>query len=116
MAMKNGSMALEADGKVVAWQRAFGPTSCGHKTALRFRGLTAPLVMGAIAGAGGSGRLASFIFCRNQDGKAIQRVSTDGSAITGKPVAVGNGGFGGGDTHRRCYRLSARMIDRNIFK
>ncbi len=76
----------EADSKVVAWQRPSGQPQW-TQDALRFRGLTAPLVMGASLVLGDDFGFVHFL--SQQDGKAIQRVSTDGSAITGKPVAVG---------------------------
>ena len=76
----------EADSKVVAWQRPSGQPQW-TQDALRFRGLTAPLVMGTSLVLGDDFGFVHFL--SQQDGKAIQRVSTDGSAITGKPVAVG---------------------------
>lgn len=76
----------EADSKVVAWQRTSGQPQW-TQDALRFRGLTAPLVMGTSLVLGDDFGLLHFLSL--QDGKAVQRVNTDGSAITGQPVAVG---------------------------
>ena len=54
---------------------------------MRFRGLSAPLVLGRSVVMGDDNGLVHFL--SRQDGQALQRLSTDGSAITGRPVAVG---------------------------
>lgn len=76
----------ESDSKVVAWQRQGGQPAWTQE-ALRFRGLTAPLVMGRSVVMGDDNGLVHFL--SRQDGQPLQRLSTDGSAIAGKPVAVG---------------------------
>jgi outer membrane protein assembly factor BamB len=77
---------VESDSKVLAWQRQSGQPAWSQE-ALRFRGLSAPLVMGRFLVLGDDKGLVHFL--SRQDGQALQRLSTDGSAITGKPVAAG---------------------------
>jgi outer membrane protein assembly factor BamB len=77
---------VESDSKVLAWQRQDGQP-VWTQDALRFRGLSAPLVMGRSVVMGDDNGLVHFL--SRQDGQALQRWSTDGSAITGKPVAAG---------------------------
>jgi len=76
----------ESDSKVVAWQRPSGQPAWTQE-ALRFRGLTAPLVLGRSVVLGDGKGLLHFL--SRQDGQPLQRLSTDGSAIVGKPVAAG---------------------------
>jgi outer membrane protein assembly factor BamB len=78
--------AVESDGKVVTWTRADG-TSDWSSVQLRFRGLTAPLVVGrsiAIGDAAGFVHLLS-----REDGTLVNRLTTDGSAIVATPTLVG---------------------------
>ncbi|MBP8148466.1 MAG: outer membrane protein assembly factor BamB [Limnohabitans sp.] len=75
----------ESDSKVQAWQRQNGQPVWTQE-ALRFRGLTAPVVVGRAVVLGDEGGLLHFL--NHQDGLPLQRVSTDGSAITGRPVVV----------------------------
>ena len=77
---------VESDSKVLAWQRQGGQPAW-TQDALRFRGLSAPLVLGRSVVMGDDNGLVHFL--SRQDGQALQRLSTDGSAITGKPVAAG---------------------------
>jgi outer membrane protein assembly factor BamB len=77
---------VESDSKVLAWQRQGGQPAW-TQDALRFRGLSAPLVLGRSVVLGDDTGLVHFL--SRQDGQALQRLSTDGSAITGKPVLVG---------------------------
>jgi outer membrane protein assembly factor BamB len=77
---------VESDSKVLAWQRQGGQPAW-TQDALRFRGLSAPLVLGRSVVVGDDNGLVHFL--SRQDGQALQRLSTDGSAITGKPVVVG---------------------------
>lgn len=77
---------VESDDKVLAWQRQSG-TPAWTQEGLRFRGLTAPLVLGRSVVAGDD--MGQVHFLSRQDGQPLQRLSTDGSAITGKPVAAG---------------------------
>lgn len=76
----------ESDSKVVAWQRQGGQPAWTQE-GLRFRGLTAPLVLGRSVVLGDDKGLLHFL--SRQDGQLLQRLSTDGSAIVGKPVAAG---------------------------
>ena len=78
---------VESDGKVIAWQRADGERAWTAED-LRYRGLTAPLVVGrsiAIGDATGFVHLLS-----RQDGTVLNRLSTDGSGIAATPVLVGD--------------------------
>jgi outer membrane assembly lipoprotein YfgL len=77
---------VESDSKVLAWQRQ-GGQPVWTQDALRFRGLSAPLVLGRSVVLGDDTGLVHFL--SRQDGQALQRLTTDGSAITGKPVLVG---------------------------
>ena len=77
---------VESDSKVLAWQRQGGQPSWTQE-ALRFRGLSAPTVFGRSVVVGDDNGLLHFL--SRQDGQVMQRVSTDGSAITGKPFLVG---------------------------
>jgi outer membrane assembly lipoprotein YfgL len=76
----------ESDSKVLAWKRQ-GGQPVWTQDVLRFRGLSAPLVLGRSVVLGDDNGLVHFL--SRQDGQALQRLSTDGSAITGKPVAAG---------------------------
>jgi len=77
---------VESDSKVMAWQRQSGELAWSQE-ALRFRGLSAPLVFGSSVVMGDDNGLLHFL--SRQDGQNVQRLSTDGSAITGKPVLAG---------------------------
>jgi outer membrane assembly lipoprotein YfgL len=76
----------ESDSKVFAWQRQSGQPAWTQE-ALRFRGLTAPLVLGRSVVLGDD--KGNVHFLSRQDGQNLQRLSTDGSAIVGRPVAAG---------------------------
>ena len=78
--------AVESDGKVVTWKRADGESGWRSEQ-LRFRGLTAPRVVGrsiAIGDASGFVHLLS-----REDGTLVNRLATDGSAIVATPTLVG---------------------------
>lgn len=77
----------EADGTVNAWKRADGERLWSTDK-LRFRSLSAPLVVGrSIA----IGDFAGFVhLLSREDGSLLNRLSTDGSAIASSPVLVGN--------------------------
>ena len=77
----------ESDGTVQAWVRADGARA--WKTdALRYRGLTTPVVVGrSIAVGDMSGIL--HLLARN-DGALLNRITTDGSAIAAAPALVNN--------------------------
>jgi outer membrane protein assembly factor BamB len=82
---ENLIFGAESDSKVHAWQRQGGQIAWSQE-GLRFRGLTAPLVLGRSVVLGDENGLLHFL--SRQDGKPLLRVVTDGSAIVGRPVAV----------------------------
>ena len=77
---------VESDGKVLAWQRTSG-TLQWTQEALRFRGLSLPLLWGSALVVGDQDGWVHAL--SPQDGQALQRIGTDGSAVTGRPVAAG---------------------------
>ena len=77
----------ESDGKVVAWRRIDGER-VWTSDRLKFRGLTAPLVIGRSVAVGDSQGFLHLL--SKQDGSTLGRVATDGSAIVAAPVLVGN--------------------------
>ena len=79
-------VGVESDGKVLAWQRSTG-NPLWTQEALRFRGLSLPLLLNKAVVVGDQEGWVHFL--SPQDGKPLQRVATDGSAITGKPVLAG---------------------------
>jgi outer membrane assembly lipoprotein YfgL len=78
--------AVESDGKVQSLSRADGQTGWTNDS-LRFRGLTAPLVLGRSVVVGDAQGYVHFL--SRKDGHVLQRLSTDGSAIAMAPVQVG---------------------------
>jgi outer membrane protein assembly factor BamB len=77
----------EADGRVVAWRRENGERAWVNEQ-LRYRGLTAPLLLGRSVVVGDSTGLVHFL--SREDGSLLNRLSTDGSAIAAAPVVAGN--------------------------
>lgn len=77
---------VESDGKVLAWQRQSG-APLWTQDALRFRGLSLPLAWSNHLVVGDQEGWVHFL--APQNGQILQRTSTDGSAIIGQPVAVG---------------------------
>lgn len=77
----------ESDGVVQAWRRTDGERAWTTDS-LRFRHLTAPLVVGrSIA----IGDFTGFIhLLSREDGSALGRLTTDGSAIAAAPALAGN--------------------------
>lgn len=76
----------ESDGRLIAWRRTDGERLWLSER-LRFRTLTAPVLVGrALAIGDDSGTLH---FVSSQDGSPLNRVSTDGSEIVTAPVLVG---------------------------
>ena len=77
---------VESDSKVQAWQRSSGAPSWTQDS-LRFRGLSWPMAsaQGVVVG----DEQGWLHVLSKQDGQPLQRLATDGSAITGKPVQVG---------------------------
>ena len=77
---------VESDGKLQAWQRTSGALLWTQE-ALRFRELSMPLAWGQALVVGD---LDGWVHALSpQNGQPLQRIGTDGSAITGRPVAVG---------------------------
>ena len=78
---------IEADGLVQAWRLADGEKVWSHEQ-LRFRDLTAPLVIGRSVAVGD---LQGFVhLLSREDGKVLARLSTDGTAVASRPVVAGN--------------------------
>ncbi len=77
---------VESDGKLQAWQRTSG-VPLWSQEALRFRGLSLPLAWGQALVVGDQEGWVHAL--SPQNGQPLQRIATDGSAITGRPVAVG---------------------------
>lgn len=76
---------VEAEGRVIAWGRADGQVAWSSDR-LRYRYLTAPLVLGRSVVVGDeSGQLH---FLARTDGTVLKRLSTDGSAIKAAPVVA----------------------------
>jgi outer membrane protein assembly factor BamB len=76
----------EADGRLLVWQRASGE-KVWEVERLKFRDLTAPLVLGRLLVVGdqsGQVHLLSSV-----DGSELTRLSTDGSAVLAQPVLSG---------------------------
>lgn len=77
---------VEGDGKLIAWRRADGEITWVSDL-LRYRNLTAPLVVGRSIAVGDDAGLVHLL--SREDGAALARVSTDGSAIVATPVLAG---------------------------
>lgn len=77
----------EADGTVQAWLRADG-TRAWKSEALRYRGLSAPVVIGRSIAVGDFSGIVHLL--SRTDGTLLNRVSTDGSAIAAAPLLAGN--------------------------
>lgn len=76
----------ESDGQVQAWRLAGGDRAWNYDQ-LRFRDLTAPLVIGRSVAVGD---LQGFVhLLSREDGTPLGRISTDGSAVMATPVLVG---------------------------
>lgn len=76
----------ETDGRIRAWERASGKALWTSER-LRWRQLSGPLLLGrsvVVGDANGSVHLLS-----REDGAPLNRLSTDGSAITATPVVAG---------------------------
>ncbi|MHB1200547.1 MAG: outer membrane protein assembly factor BamB [Polaromonas sp.] len=77
----------EADGTVIAWRRTDGERMWSTDR-LRYRSLTAPLVVGRSVAIGD---FTGFIhLLSREDGSLLNRLPTDGSAIAATPVLAGN--------------------------
>ena len=77
----------ESDGKVVAWQRADGERAWSTDR-LKYRGLTAPLVAGRSVVVGDSTGFVHLL--SREDGAALNRLPTDGTAVVSAPVLAGD--------------------------
>ena len=77
----------ESNGTVVAWNRADGERAWNVER-LRYRHLSAPLVLGRSIAFGDDSGLVHML--SREDGSAVNRLNTDGSAITVAPVVVGD--------------------------
>jgi outer membrane assembly lipoprotein YfgL len=77
---------VESDSKVLAWNRQNGQPAWSED-ALRFRGLGAPLVMGKALVIGDDAGLLHFL--SRENGKVLQRLSTDSSAVAMRPALAG---------------------------
>ena len=77
----------ENDGNVLAWNRVDGERLWSSER-LRYRTLSAPLAVGRSVVVGDGTGLVHFL--SREDGSALTRVSTDGSAIAADPVLAGN--------------------------
>jgi outer membrane assembly lipoprotein YfgL len=77
----------ESSGLVNSWNRADGERSWSNET-LRYRHLGAPMVLGRSVVFGDETGLV-FMLSR-EDGTPVNRLTTDGSAITVAPVVVGD--------------------------
>ena len=77
----------ESDGTVQTWRRADGERVWTNPN-LRYRSLTAPLVVGRSIAIGDFSGLIHLL--SREDGSMLNRLSTDGSAIAAAPVLAGN--------------------------
>lgn len=77
----------EADGRVLAWQRASGERGW-EVDRLKHRGLTAPLAVGRVVALGDS--LGFVHLLSREDGSEMTRMTADGSAIVVAPVLAGD--------------------------
>lgn len=77
----------ESDGVVSAWRRTDGERAWTTDT-LRYRKLTAPLVIGRSVAIGDGAGLVHLL--SRENGAALNRLTTDGSGIAAAPVLAGN--------------------------
>jgi outer membrane protein assembly factor BamB len=76
----------ESDGKIIAWHRADGERSWESER-LKFRSLTAPLVVGRSVAVGDGDGVVHLL--SRDDGAPLTRINTDGSAIKVSPAIAG---------------------------
>lgn len=74
---------VEIDSNIIAWSRSDGQQAWASER-LRYRTLTAPLVVGRSIAVGDESGIVHLL--SRDDGSALTRVSTDGSAIVTGPV------------------------------
>ena len=77
----------ESDGVVTAWNRADGERAWTTDV-LRYRSLTAPLVVGRSVAIGDFAGMVHLL--SREDGALLNRLTTDGSAVAAAPVLVGD--------------------------
>jgi outer membrane assembly lipoprotein YfgL len=77
----------ESDGKVVAWRRDNGERAW-MTDRLQYRTLTAPLALGRSVVVGDGTGLVHML--SREDGTPLNRLTTDGTAISAAPVLAGN--------------------------
>ncbi len=77
---------VESDGRVVAWQRSNGERAWVSER-LRYRTLTAPLVVGRSVVVGDEAGLVHWL--SREDGSALTRMATDASGLAAAPVLAG---------------------------
>ena len=77
----------ESDGVVQAWRRTDGERAWTTDV-LRYRSLSAPLVVGRSVAMGDFAGIVHLL--SREDGSLLNRLTTDGSPITAAPVLVGN--------------------------
>lgn len=77
----------ESDGRVLAWRADTGDRAWASEY-LQWRQLTGPLVLGRSVVVGDSTGLVHLL--SREDGRPLNRLTTDGSGIAATPVTVGN--------------------------
>lgn len=77
----------ESDGVVTAWRRTDGERAWTTEV-LRYRNLTAPLVVGRSIAIGDFSGMVHLL--SRENGAALNRLTTDGSAIAAAPALAGN--------------------------
>lgn len=77
----------ESDGTVLAWRKVDGERAWTTDN-LRYRNLTAPLVIGRSIAIGDSSGVIHLL--SRENGSALNRLVTDGSAIAAPPTLAGN--------------------------
>ncbi|MBT9506950.1 outer membrane protein assembly factor BamB [Rhodoferax sp.] len=77
---------VESDGKLIAWRRADGERAWVSER-LRYRSLTAPLIIGRSVVVGDDTGLVHLL--SREDGSALTRLVTDGSPVAAAPVLAG---------------------------
>jgi len=82
---ENWVVGVESDSKIVVWNRTNGQAAWSSDV-MRFRGLTAPLVMAKSLIFGDESGLIHRLSL--EDGQVQNRLATDGSAIAAAPVSV----------------------------
>jgi outer membrane protein assembly factor BamB len=80
-------VGADASDRITAWRASNGDLAW-YNEALRYRGLSGPLVVGRTVIFGDAEGQVHFL--DRSDGKTLLRLSTDGSPIVGVPVRSGN--------------------------